>query len=345
MDLALRATVELQPDGSDVRARWTMRAGDVGGAILESGADREAAAPIDAERVLSRFNETVRFWRGWLGRSTYTGRWREAISRSAMTLKLMTYAPTGALVAAPTTSLPEQVGGERNWDYRFTWVRDASFSVYALLGLGYTDEALAFLRWLRDRVGERAGQASGPLKIMYRIDGSSDLHEETLDHFEDIGDRRLCTLGTVLRISCSSTSTARRWTPCTARVGKGDARSRGMAGRLHDDGLAGRALGRARGGIWEARRAQELHLRPSDVLGRDGPVDPDGSGARSPRRRGTVDEERDRIYRQIMDRGWNKERGAFVQHYDSSVLDVESAHAAHGLCLPETRCGYPRSMR
>jgi GH15 family glucan-1,4-alpha-glucosidase len=77
----------------------------------------------------------------WIGRSRYTGRWREMVERSAMTLKLMTYAPTGALVAAPTAGLPEQVGGERNWDYRFTWVRDASFSVYALLGLGYTEEA------------------------------------------------------------------------------------------------------------------------------------------------------------------------------------------------------------
>ena len=82
------------------------------------------------------------------------------------------------------TSLPEQVGGERNWDYRFTWVRDASFSVYALLGLGYTEEAEAFMRWLRDRMSEQAGGGSGPLQIMYRIDGSPDLEEEVLDHFE-----------------------------------------------------------------------------------------------------------------------------------------------------------------
>src|SRR5256885_9794564 len=102
-------------------------------------------------------SETVWFWRSWLARSAYTGRWRETVERSAITLKLMTYAPTGGLVAAPTMGLPEQVGGERNWDYRYTWVRDASFSVYALLRLGFVDEAEKFGSWLGDRIREREG--------------------------------------------------------------------------------------------------------------------------------------------------------------------------------------------
>ena len=92
----------------------------------------------EAQQLL---DDTARFWKSWLAQSTYTGRWREALQRSAITLKLMTYAPTGGLVAAPTAGLPEQVGGERNWDYRYTWVRDASFSVYALLRHGFTEEA------------------------------------------------------------------------------------------------------------------------------------------------------------------------------------------------------------
>jgi GH15 family glucan-1,4-alpha-glucosidase len=326
MDLALRATVELQPDGSDVRARWTMRAGDVGGAILESGADREAAAPIDAERVLSQFNETVRFWRGWLGRSTYTGRWREAISRSAMTLKLMTYAPTGALVAAPTTSLPEQVGGERNWDYRFTWVRDASFSVYALLGLGYTDEALAFLRWLRDRVGERAGQASGPLKIMYRIDGSSDLHEETLDHFEGYRGSAPVHVGNGAsdQLQLDIYGEAMDSLYSASRQGETPGHEAWLDISMMMDWLA-EHWDEPEEGIWETRggRKNFTYGRLMSWVAMDRSI----RMAHELRRPADVarwTKERDRIYRQIMDRGWNKERGAFVQHYDSSVLDASN---------------------
>mgnify|MGYP003693873675 CR=1 FL=1 len=114
----------------------------------------------------------------------HTGRWRETLERSAIALKLMTYAPSGGIVAAPTAALPEQIGGERNWDYRYTWIRDASFSVYALLGLGFTEEAAALGRWMRDRVHEPVGGAGGPLNIMYRVDGSSDLTEEILPHWE-----------------------------------------------------------------------------------------------------------------------------------------------------------------
>ncbi len=126
------------------------------GLVLETG----SAGPVRQVRVgevQQLFRETVQFWEQWLAQSTYEGRWRETLNRSAITLKLMTYAPTGALVAAPTAGLPEQVGGERNWDYRFTWVRDASFSVYALLGLGFTEEAAALARWLGARVAEHAG--------------------------------------------------------------------------------------------------------------------------------------------------------------------------------------------
>src|SRR3712207_1849100 len=145
--------------------------------------------------TLFPYTTLFRSWRGWLGRSTYDGRWQEQVNRSAMTLKLMTYAPTGGLVAAPTAALPEQVGGERNWDYRYTWIRDASFSVYALLGLGYTEEAAAFGGWLRDRIREQAGEGSGPLKIMYRVDGSSDLEEEILEHLSGYRGSRPVRIG------------------------------------------------------------------------------------------------------------------------------------------------------
>ena len=125
------------------------------------------------DEIREAFEHTVEYWRRWLGQSRYQGRWRETIHRSALTLKLMTYAPTGAIVAAPTTSLPEHIGGGRNWDYRYTWIRDASFSLYALLRLGFTEEATAFMEWLTERFREARPAAAGPLQLMYGIDGRS----------------------------------------------------------------------------------------------------------------------------------------------------------------------------
>src|SRR5205823_401894 len=149
--------------------------------VLDNG---ETRSGYDEDQLRQLFVDTVSYWLAWLKRSRYSGRWREAVNRSALTLKLLTYEPTGAIVAAPTTSLPEQLGGPRNWDYRFTWIRDASFSLYALLRLGFTSEAESFMGWLTDRVQESKGRAAGPLQIMYGIDGRADLEEIELAHLE-----------------------------------------------------------------------------------------------------------------------------------------------------------------
>jgi GH15 family glucan-1,4-alpha-glucosidase len=168
--------IEVERAGDGLRATLALREGESGrGMVLESmGGEPQSIAPAELDRLA---DDTAAYWKRWLNRSTYTGRWREMVSRSAMTLKLLTYEPTGAPVAAATFGLPEQTGGERNWDYRFTWVRDASLTMHALAELGYLVEAGRFSMWLRDRVAEQAGSASGPLKIMYRVDGTSDLVE------------------------------------------------------------------------------------------------------------------------------------------------------------------------
>src|SRR6266705_491101 len=140
--------------------------------------------PIEArsERGEIAFRDTVGFWKSWISQSLYSGRWREMVHRSALVLKLLTYAPTGAIVAAPTTSLPETIGGARNWDYRYTWLRDAAFTLYSLLTLGFAEEARAFMGWLEARCHELG--ENGTLQPMYGIDGQHDLTEYTLDHLE-----------------------------------------------------------------------------------------------------------------------------------------------------------------
>jgi len=317
---AAEAGITLERDGDGLRWTRTLREGQIGGVVLESNGGTPRRVPPEEAQQLA--DETARFWRNWLHRSSYTGRWREMVTRSAMTLKLMTYAPTGAVVAAPTTGLPEQEGGERNWDYRYTWVRDGSFSIYALLSLGYVEEAAAFGVWLRDRAAEYTGEGR-PLKIMYRVDGTSDLVEETLDHFEGWRGSRPVRIGN----------------------GAADQLQLDIYGEAMDAVSLADAQGVQAGhegwqdltriidwlcehwdnpdeGIWETRGGQRdfTYARYQTWIALDRAI----RMAQRRARPGNVARwttTRDQVYDQIMERGWNPKVGAFTQHYDTEVLD------------------------
>ncbi|GJL68260.1 MAG: glucoamylase [Nitrospirales bacterium] len=268
------------------------------------------------------FRNTSAFWQRWLAQCQYDGRWREVVHRSALALKLLTYAPTGAIVAAPTTSLPENIGGPRNWDYRYTWIRDAAFSIYGLLRLGFTVEASRFMDWLNARCCEL--NPDGSIQLMYGIDGCRDLTEEELPHLDGHRSSR------------------------PVRIGNGAASQlqMDMYGALMDAVYLYNKHGASISydlwvnlcrlldfvcnnweqpdeGIWEVRGGRR-HFVYSKVMcwvALDRGIRlADKRGF--PGNRARWMEERDRIYREIMERGWNADIGAFVQSYDSEALDA-----------------------
>ncbi len=198
--LGLSSTAALQVDGTDVVAEVTLEEGEHALFVLEvlppDASPRHLEADDDTD-TSTLFEATSQFWRSWIRQSSYTGRWRETVHRSAITLKLLTHEPSGAVIAAPTTSLPETIGGTRNWDYRYVWIRDAGFSLYALLRLGFTSEARAFTRWLSERLGEERDDAEtlGPLRVLYDIDGSVPVEEHALDHLSGYADSRPVRVG------------------------------------------------------------------------------------------------------------------------------------------------------
>ncbi|MAT38825.1 MAG: glucoamylase [Ectothiorhodospiraceae bacterium] len=183
LTVALVTKQDLEKYKGGARSIFRLSEGESASFILhECEKDAICGPCLTEEQTEEHFQRTVRYWRKWLSQSEYTGRWREMVNRSALVLKLLTYRPTGAIVASPTTSLPEEIGGERNWDYRYTWIRDAAFTLYGLLRIGFTEEAADFMHWIEARANEL--EPDGSLQIMYSIDGDHTLTEETLDHLE-----------------------------------------------------------------------------------------------------------------------------------------------------------------
>ena len=176
--MSLYSTVALEQQLRDVKATFTLKAGERANFIF--GTPRAEGQPPEMDLLVHRFFDTAQFWKTWISQSNYKGRWREMVLRSALLLKLLISRKYGSLIAAPTFSLPESIGGVRNWDYRFTWVRDAAFTLYALIRLGFVDETEAFIAWLKDRLTDDAQR--GPLQVMYGIDGRQKLDEIALDH-------------------------------------------------------------------------------------------------------------------------------------------------------------------
>ncbi|MEU5959775.1 glycoside hydrolase family 15 protein [Micromonospora parva] len=310
-------------DADGVSALFTLHAGDIGGVALETVGAPRAPRALSTEQACDLLAETRDHWRRWVGGSRYKGRWREVVERSAMTLKLMTYAPTGALVAAPTAGLPEQIGGQRNWDYRYTWIRDASFSVHALLRLGFTDEAQKYLLWLNARIRE-ARDGAIPLQIMYRIDGSPDLPEEVLGHLEGYRGSAPVRIGNGAagQLQLDIYGEALVSLELADRNGliapyEGWRKTAGLMDWLCEH------WNQPEDGIWETRSGRQdfTYGRVLSWVALDRAI-------RIARRRGRPGDiarwsaERDAIYEQVMTRGFHRERRAFVQHYGSDILDA-----------------------
>jgi GH15 family glucan-1,4-alpha-glucosidase len=189
--MSLHSTVGLGRRADDVTADFSLKAGQT--ATFLFGKIRAGAQKPEMELLDQRFRNTAQFWRAWISKSRYKGRWREMVHRSALALKLLISCKNGSLIAAPTFSLPEGIGGVRNWDYRFTWLRDAAFTLYALIRLGFVDETEAFIEWLKDRLSDDAQR--GPLQTVYGVDGRQNLEEISLDHFGGYEDSRPVRIG------------------------------------------------------------------------------------------------------------------------------------------------------
>ena len=325
LSLGLASPVPLQRAENGVVADFTLGEGEAATFVLRGlGADDAPGRCPGCGEAEDLFRATVSYWRRWLSKCTYTGRWRETVQRSALTLKLLSFEPTGAIVAAPTCSLPEAIGGVRNWDYRYTWIRDAAFTLYALLRIGITEEAARFRDWLQDRWQDDVSHGHGPLQLMYAIDGRAELPEHVLDHLEGYRGSRPVRIGNgahrqfQLDIYGELLDSIYLYNKYVEPVGyDGWIRIRRLVDWLCDN------WNREDEGIWEVRGGPR-HFVHSKVMSW---VAVDRGLRLADKRSFPADrarwlKARDNIYEEVMAKGWDPQQQAFVQAYGSNALDA-----------------------
>ncbi|MBN9517673.1 glycoside hydrolase family 15 protein [bacterium] len=325
LTLVLTSPVPLRIDGGGAAGEVSLGAGEERTFVLQvvpPGRKPDGCpTPAGADAL---FRRTVDYWHRWLSKCTYTGRWREHVLRSALALKLMTYEPTGAIVAAPTTSLPEGVGGVRNWDYRYTWVRDASFTLYAFLRIGFTEEAVRFMGWLRDRWRHPDCHGAGPFQLMYGIDGRSELDEFELPHLDGYKGSKPVRVGNgahdqlQLDIYGELMDSVYLFNKYAAPISYDDwLKLRNMLDWVCDNWR------RPDEGVWEVRggRREFVYSRVLCWVALD-------RGLRLADKRSFPADRakwlaaRDAILEEVMEKGWHPSTRAFVQSFGSDALDA-----------------------
>jgi GH15 family glucan-1,4-alpha-glucosidase len=327
LSLILSSPAPLTASETGASAEFSLSAGQTATFVLQSIEDGELPQPISEDEAEALFEGTVEFWLDWISKSNYGGRWREIVNRSALTLKLLTYEPTGAIVAAATASLPEQIGGGRNWDYRYTWIRDAALTLNALIRLGFGDEAHAFGRFIQTCLGNPSPNGSGPLRIMYGIDGRQDLPEETLDHLEGYRGSGPVRIGNgaagqlQLDVYGEITDAAYQMDQFRGHKMPYVVWER-LAAAM--DWLC-ENWDRPDEGIWETRGGRKRftysRLMCWVAIDRAVHMARDRSMPADIVRWMAV---RDEIYRRIMEECWSERRQAFVQHEETNVLDASA---------------------
>jgi GH15 family glucan-1,4-alpha-glucosidase len=337
--VAVRSGVPLGLAGGTLRAAFCVRAGERAGFSLRwaSPEDRGAPAPTDAERVAERMADTIAAWRSWEAEhDVYAGGYRDLVRHSARVLKGLTYRPTGAIVAAPTASLPETVGGERNWDYRFSWIRDSSLALEALYIGACSDEAQEFVSFMTSAAGGRAGE--GSLQIMYGIGGEHDLSERELGHLRGWRDSRPVRVGNgawnqvqldVYGELLNALHVYRE------RLGDLHPEIQAFVAELAD--TAARRWPETDSGIWEMRGEPRHHLSSKVMCW----VALDRAVRLAPRlgmhaRQAEWAAARDELRAAIQTRGWSRARGAYAQSFDSDELDGAALLMAIYGFLPAT---------